>query len=128
MNIDEFGLILFVERYDQCVSFYGNLLRLPVRKRKEKLVCFDLPSGGYLMVEKGGVAQCEEKKRNQNPSVLRFDVEDLSREVHLLKSRGLYFLEEACEFEWGTIAALLDPDGNRIELGEVHSSSASNPT
>ncbi|MYL49941.1 glyoxalase/bleomycin resistance/dioxygenase family protein [Halobacillus litoralis] len=124
MNVDEFGLILFVERFEQCVSFYQNRLQLPVRRRQEMLVCFDLPIG-YLMVEKGGVAQLGEKTRIHNPTVLRFDVKGLSKEVHHLKERGIHFLEEQRVFDWGTIAVLLDPDGNRIELGEVNAKSAS---
>lgn len=88
------------------------------------LVCFDL-SIGYLMVEKDGVAQTREKTRGENPAVLRFDVEDLSKEVHNLKKRGIHFLQERCVFEWGTIAVFLDPDGNRIELGEIRTTSAS---
>ncbi|RDY71185.1 glyoxalase/bleomycin resistance/dioxygenase family protein [Halobacillus trueperi] len=124
MNVDEFGLILFVERFQKCVSFYQNLLQLPVRRSQDMLVCFDLPIG-YLMVEKDGVAQTREKTRGENPAVLRFDVEDLSKEVHNLKKRGIHFLQERCVFEWGTIAVFLDPDGNRIELGEIRTTSAS---
>ncbi|MGR9050630.1 VOC family protein [Halobacillus faecis] len=124
MEVDEFGLILFVERFEPCVRFYQRLLQLPVRRSQDTLVCFELQTG-YLMVEKGGVAQPGEKKRIHNPTVLRFDVKDLSKEVHHLKERGIRFLEERRVFDWGTIAVLLDPDGNRIELGEVNAKSAS---
>jgi lactoylglutathione lyase len=53
MDFHEFGLILFVERFKECVSFYRATLQLPVRKVKETLVAFNLPHG-YLMVEEGG--------------------------------------------------------------------------
>ncbi|WLR47368.1 VOC family protein [Halobacillus litoralis] len=124
MNVDEFGLILFVERFEQCVRFYQKLLQLPVRRSQDTLVCFELQTG-YLMVEKGGVAQPGEKTRVHNPTVLRFDVKDLSKQVHHLKERGIHFLEERRVFDWGTIAVFLDPDGNRIEIGEVNATSAS---
>ncbi|QST01141.1 VOC family protein [Pontibacillus sp. ALD_SL1] len=124
MNFREFGLILFTEKYEECISFYKDLLQLPVRNVKSTLVSFDLPHG-YLMVEQGGVGSDVEKARNQNPTVVRFDVEDLDEEVQRLEERGGSFKERRLEFEWGTIAVLSDPDGNRIEIGELNDSSAS---
>lgn len=124
MNVDEFGIILFVEHFEECVSFYQNLLQLHVRRSSDTLVCYELPTG-YLMIEKGGVAQPVVKVRVHNPTVLRFDVEDLSKEVHSLKERGIHFIEDRRGFDWGTIAVFLDPDGNRIELGEINARGAS---
>ncbi|WP_328515383.1 hypothetical protein [Halobacillus yeomjeoni] len=42
-----------------------------------------------------------------------------------LELRGVTFVEKSLEFQWGTIAVLLDPDGNRIEIGEINPSSGS---
>lgn len=124
MNFREFGILLFVERYIECVTFYKDVLRLEVRKEKENLVSFNI-SGGYLMVEKDGVGSTIEKSREQNPVVLRFDVDSLSESVKQLKFKRVTFLEEHLAFDWGTIAVLLDPDSNRIELGEVNETSGS---
>jgi lactoylglutathione lyase len=124
MNFREFGLIVFTENYEECITFYKNILQLPVRNVKSTLVSFDLPHG-YLMVEQGGVGSEKEKARHHNPTVIRFDVQDLGVEVHQLESRGATFKERKLEFDWGTIAVLTDPDGNRIELGELNDSSAS---
>lgn len=124
MNFQEFGLILFTENYESCVSFYRDTLNLPVRNVKPTLVSFDLPHG-YLMVEKGGAGNDQEKARHQNPTVIRFDVEDLDKEVRQLEERGAAFKDKRLAFDWGTIAVLTDPDGNRIELGELNETSAS---
>ncbi|HET7629522.1 MAG TPA: VOC family protein [Bacillales bacterium] len=124
MNYREFGLILFVERYVASIHFYKNILQLPVRKEKDTLVSFDLPYG-YLMVEQGGVGSTSEKRRSENPTVLRFDVDDLAAEVETLKKRGVSFTEDRLTFSWGTIAVFHDPDGNRIELGEINRTSGS---
>ncbi|WP_028782248.1 VOC family protein [Thalassobacillus devorans] len=124
MNFREFGLILFVEEYGKCISFYRDILKLPVRNIKKTLVAFELPSG-YLMVEQGGVGSDKEKQREQNPTVLRFDVHSLTTEVERLEEGGVVFLHRNLKFDWGTIAVLKDPDGNRIELGEINDSSGS---
>ncbi len=117
MNYREFGVILFVERYEACVDFYSYIMNLEVRNKKERLVTFNIPNG-YLMVEKGGIGSDEEKARSENPVVLRFDVESLASEVAQLEKCGVGFVHKHLAFDWGTIAVFLDPDGNRIELGE----------
>lgn len=124
MQFREFGLILFVENYEACVAFYRDVLQLTVRIVKETLVSFELPNG-YLMVEKGGVGSQQEKSREQNPTVLRFDVESLMPVVNKLEERGVQSSKNSLTFDWGTIAVFNDPDGNRIELGEINSSSGS---
>lgn len=124
MKFREFGLILFVENFEACITFYRDVLQLPVRNVKKTLVAFELPNG-YLMVEQGGVGSVQEKRREQNPTVLRFDVEALITEVDNLEARGVDFLHRSLQFNWGTIAVFNDPDGNRIELGEINNSSGS---
>ncbi|PKR77353.1 glyoxalase/bleomycin resistance/dioxygenase family protein [Halalkalibacillus sediminis] len=124
MNFREFGLILFVEEYEKCIKFYRDVLKLSIRNIKESLVAFDLPNG-YLMVEKGGVGSVQEKQREQNPTVLRFDVESLDTEVKRLEKNGVLFMHKNLEFDWGAISVFKDPDGNRIELGEINTSSGS---
>ncbi|SFB28684.1 lactoylglutathione lyase [Lentibacillus halodurans] len=124
MIFKAFGTIVFVENYDACIDFYKNTLRLEVRNEKENLVTFHV-SGSYLMVEKGGIGSKHEKSREQNPTVLRFDVKFLDEAVAILDKRGVYFVDKRLAFDWGTIAVLLDPDGNRIELGEINETSGS---
>jgi lactoylglutathione lyase len=125
LDFREFGLILFVERYEECKDFYKNILQLKVRKVKDSLVSFELPNG-YLMVERGGVGNDQEKTRDQNPTVIRFDVELLDPVVKQLAERGVYFKEDSIlKFSWGTIAVINDPDGNRIEIGEINRTSGS---
>ncbi|WP_099157512.1 VOC family protein [Virgibacillus ndiopensis] len=124
MNFKEFGVILFVERFQECVRFYRNVINLEVRKEKESLVTFNVPNG-YLMVEKGGIGYSDEKDRSQNPVVLRFDVNSLKTEVTKLEKRGVNFSHKHLAFEWGTIAVFQDPDGNRIEIGEINTNSGS---
>lgn len=124
MEFREFGLILFVERYEECIDFYKNKLRLKVRRVKDSLVSFELPNG-YLMVERGGVSSNLEKTRDKNPTVIRFDVEKLESVVRQLEKQGICFMKREVKFFWGSIAIIIDPDGNRIELGEINHTSGS---
>ncbi|GGD09673.1 hypothetical protein [Pontibacillus salipaludis] len=43
MKFREFGLIVFTENYEECITFYKDILKLPVRNVKSTLVSFDLP-------------------------------------------------------------------------------------
>ncbi|MFG6149267.1 VOC family protein [Halobacillus sp. B23F22_1] len=124
MKVQETGLILFVENYNACVDYYENKLKINKRSEKKDLTTFDI-STGYLMIERGGVSSNKEKSRGQNPTVLRFDVFSLESAVLELKSRGVEFIENRLDFDWGKIAVCNDPDGNRIEIGEINQASAS---
>lgn len=113
MNVIQHGIILFVEKYVECVAFYRDVLSLQVAHANESLTCFHFGSA-YLMVEEGGKCSMAEKSRAQNPTVLRFNVSDLEAAAAELESKGC--LVERLSFDWGRIAVFNDPDGNRCEM------------
>lgn len=110
------GMILKTERYDDCVRFYRDLLGLPVWFAKDGLCCLRF-GGGYLMVELGGTSQAAGKTVTQNPTVLRFHVQDLKSAADTLRRAGTAVDE--MRFDWGTIGVFADPDGNPCELAEA---------
>ena len=107
------GLILFTENYQDCVAFYREMLELEVFADKGNLTVFAFGSG-YLMVEDGGVAVPSGKSRAQTSVTLRFNVADVESTATRLRNRGVSVKVDS--FEWGTIGAFVDPDGNRCEL------------
>jgi lactoylglutathione lyase len=113
MQIARSGIILYVEHYDQCVSFYRDQVLLPVEYVKESLTCFAFGTS-YLMVEQDGVSSTTEKTIAQNPTVLRFNVSDVKAVAQELRMRSVEV--EELSFDWGEIGVFLDPDGNRCEL------------
>jgi lactoylglutathione lyase len=121
----DFGINLFVEHFDEAVRFYRDVLGLPVYRKTANLVGFRLAGETYLLIERDGYAAAGEKDRQQNPVVLRWDVPDRDATVTALEGRGARFVDRASRFPWGTIAVLLDPDGNRIEIGELSATSVS---
>lgn len=107
------GLILFTERFDDCVKFYRDKLELPVWFEKEALCCLHFGSC-YLMIEDEGVAKSSRKTVTENPTSLRFNVDDVEGAAELLSSKGIDV--EIVRYDWGTIGRFIDPDGNSCSL------------
>lgn len=117
------GLILCTENYDQCVHFYRDILELRVMHELDdqysKLTCLELGGGHYLMIETEGRAIPGGKDSSQNPTVLRFNVDDVERSADGLAMKGVQV--NIRREPWGTVADFLDPDGNRCSLREERS-------
>ncbi|WP_432720818.1 hypothetical protein R0381_002913 [Jeongeupia wiesaeckerbachi] len=105
------GIILFTERFDECVAFYRDLLALPEVFTKPGLVMLRL-GGAYLMVESGGVGRGRQKQIAENPTILRFNVHDAA--AGELRHKGIDV--EVLRLDWGVVGCFSDPDGNRCEL------------
>lgn len=119
MQFTRLGIILFTKNYEACVHFYTRTLGLPVMYEKDEpgstLTCCDF-GGAYLMIEVGGSAQTKNKTKTveQNPTKLRFNVEDVEATAADLRQKGLAIEVET--YSWGTIANFTDPDGNLCSL------------
>lgn len=85
---------------------------------QRKLITSDLLvldiGGAYLLIETGGLANDSEKKISQNPTKLRFNVEDLSL---ALKQTQVYCPKaQIKDYYWGSTINVTDPDGNRVGI------------
>lgn len=65
------------------------------------------------MIETGGMARQSRQPNSENPTTLRFNVEDVSAAADLLESKGVSV--ERKSFPWGQVATFADPDGNTCE-------------
>ncbi|MDB4837641.1 VOC family protein [Marinomonas sp.] len=117
MNTERYGIILNVEKYDECVAFYRDVLELNVMFSKVegdfKLTCVEFGSC-YLMIETEGFAEPSGKSIKTCPSKLRFNVSDIEAALERVKGVGI-----PCEFiesDWGSTINIYDPDGNRIGI------------
>lgn len=113
MQIQRFGIVVFCERYDECVRFYRDTLGLELVRQEPTITAFAI-AGGYLLIEPGGSAGSRAKTRTQNPTILRFDVPDVHAAAARCRAAGADV--EVRAFDWGTIGVLYDPDGNRCEF------------
>jgi lactoylglutathione lyase len=114
------GVILFVERYADCVAFYRDVLELPVAfeidRPGSRLTGFDY-SGAYLMLEEGGWARPGGKSIEDTQARLRFNVADLDAAIAELRAKGVVL--ERVDHDWGSVALFHDPDGNPCQLRGV---------
>lgn len=110
-QIQTFGVILATEKFDECVHFYRDILGLPVWYKKPTLVCLRF-GDGYLMIETRGHAIEGQKSTKQNPTILRFNVNDVDADE--IRKQGITVTRE--DFSWGKVATFTDPDGNVCEF------------
>jgi lactoylglutathione lyase len=103
------GVILFTQRYEECVAFYRTKLGLPLWYEKNGLSCLRF-GDGYLMIETGGTGDGARKTYAENPAILRFNVPDVAQAARLLEAQGIAV--EIKVHSWGATGAFIDPDGN----------------
>jgi catechol 2,3-dioxygenase-like lactoylglutathione lyase family enzyme len=116
---------LLVDRFDECVAFYQDVMGLKLKMR--------IPEGTYAEFEtESAVLSLYERRlmedvvgtehRQNDPHTDRvaliFRVDDVDAEVEALKGRGATFdTEPHDQAAWGLrVAHLRDPDGTLIEL------------
>lgn len=117
MNIVRTGIILNVEKFDECVTFYKNLFGLKVLFEEQygdfRLTCFEF-YGSYLMVETDGFAKPEGKTLRENSTQLRFNVSNIEEALKTINAYGIE--AEIIENDWGSTINIYDPDGNRVGI------------
>ncbi len=117
MKLHEAGFILFTEQYEKMVTFYRDVLALPVRADKSFFIVFNW-GYGYLMVEPFVPGhRVQPLHDGGSPLVLRLNVFDLEQTVDELRAKGVAVAVES--FDWGTVATFVDPDGNVLELKDA---------
>lgn len=117
MKIEKHGLILNVEKFDECAAFYKDLFKLSEMFSKVegsfKLTCLEF-GDSYLMIETEGVAIPTGKDASQCPTELRFNVLDIHKALESVREYGVD--AEIIENDWGSSISIFDPDGNRINI------------
>jgi len=117
MEIVRTGIILNVEKYDECVTFYKNLFNLNIMFEEHygdfRLTCFEF-GGSYLMIETDGSAKPEGKTLSENSMKLRFNVSNIEEALKTINAYGIE--AEIVKNDWGPTINIYDPDGNRVGI------------
>lgn len=117
MKFTKAGVILFTQKYQECVDFYGKVLGLEILHKidraDEHLTTFSL-GDAYLMVETGGVSHVGVKTNDTSPTKFRFNVPDVEAACNELRSKGVD--PRVIRHKWGISAEFSDPDGNPCAL------------
>lgn len=113
MNNFKTGTIIYVKKYQECLRFYKDILKLPILFKNNDLTCFDL-FGSHLIVEIDDRDSYLRLKENHSKifSYIRINVEDVKKYSQLLQSKNIAV--DYQENSWGTVAKFHDPDGNLI--------------
>ncbi|PEY29076.1 glyoxalase [Bacillus cereus] len=122
MNLKMKYMILYVEKYDECLRFYKELLRLPIKGEHGTYIEFDTGETILAMNSREDVRELTGLSipNGRSESVnfeLGFVVEDVNETISRLREQGVKVLVEPITKPWGqTIAYVSDPDGNYIEI------------
>ncbi len=112
MKIARTGLILYVNKYETCVSFYKNILELTILFDTPDLTCFDL-FDTYLMVEREDRPEYMNiEKQDKASTCIRINVDDVKAAADIIRQKGIDI--KYYEFDWGKVAKFRDPAGNMI--------------
>ncbi len=122
MNLKMKYMILYVEKYDECLRFYKELLRLPIKGEHSTYIEFDTGETILAMNSREDVRELTglsiPNGRSESANFeLGFVVEDVNETISRLREQGVKVLVEPITKPWGqTIAYVSDPDGNYIEI------------
>jgi len=113
MKIQKTGIILYTINYPETVKFYKEIFGLETLYVKEKLTCLKF-SDSYLMIELDDDENIRNNKEGRLKFCMRFNVENVKEACTALDQKNIPYSYN--EFEWGTIAKFLDPDGNQVGI------------
>ncbi len=120
MKVKRVGQILYVIKYEECVTFYKTTLGLNILFQNKELACFDL-YGTYLMIEKDDSVAYQNIKDDHKKifGCIRVNVTHVKTMANELKSKNVEV--DYQEHNWGTVAKFFDPDGNLLAFKDEES-------
>ncbi|MGQ0606651.1 MAG: VOC family protein [Candidatus Nitrosotenuis sp.] len=118
MNIKRVGnVILAVKDLDKSISFYHELLGLPIKNQRRTWV--DLgQTGALLSLHPAGLTADHSSSNLEGGIVIGFLVGDVKSALDELKSKQVRVHREIMDREAGKNAIVLDPDGYMVSLFE----------
>ena len=105
-------ITLWVNKYDECLAFYRDMLNLPLETADENFAQF-ATEGTKLYLHRLG----DKSPLRAHALEIHFEVLNVDMEYNKLLERGAQFEQSPANMPWGTrMAALRDPEGNAIEI------------
>ena len=110
---------LLVSDLESAVSFYRDVLGLPLIERDERCALFDAGHGALFELWPTGMASPSPKTPERQSLRVAFRVDNLEGAISERKGRGDQSLGEVGEDAGARWIKLVDPGGNRLELKEL---------
>ena len=105
-------ITLWVHEYDACLSFYRDVLEIPLETADENFAQF-VTEGTKLYLHRSG----DKTPLRTQALEIHFEVPDVDAAYNSLLRRSAQFEQSPANMPWGTrMAALRDPEGNAIEI------------
>jgi lactoylglutathione lyase len=105
-------ITLWVNKYDECLAFYRDVLRLPLEAADENFAPFSTQGTGLYLHRLG-----DQSPLRRQALEIHFDVANVDVVYKQLLERGVKFEHQPANMPWGTrMAAFRDPEGNAIEI------------
>lgn len=122
MNLKMKYIILYVEKFEECLRFYKDVLQLPIKAEHGTYIEFNTGSTILAMNTRQDVKELTglpltEGELQSSHFELGFVVENVEKTIEQFRQQGITILVEPIVKPWGqTIAYIADPDGNYIEI------------
>ncbi|EEM47423.1 VOC family protein [Bacillus cereus] len=122
MNLKMKYIILYVEKFEECLKFYKDILQLPIKAEHGTYIEFNTGTTILAMNTRQDVKELTglpltEGELQSSHFELGFVVENVQETIEQFREQGIKILVEPIVKQWGqTIAYIADPDGNYIEI------------
>jgi lactoylglutathione lyase len=119
------AIVLFVQDFETCLTFYRDKLGLPVAQLEPKFAAFKMQDQDFAMLEISqaadmigvGVEAFEAQTGKIDRVLLCADVENVDVVYETFKANGVQFTKAPVDQPWGIRAAYFrDPEGNIWEM------------
>ncbi len=119
------SIVLFVQDFDQCLTFYRDTLGLQVAQLEPKFAAFKMDGQNFAMQEMGQSAEMvgmkmeafEPQTGKVDRVLLCADVGNVDTAYETLRAKGVEFTGPPMDKPWGLRTAYFhDPEGNIWEI------------
>jgi predicted enzyme related to lactoylglutathione lyase len=112
---------VLVSDQDRALDFYTNTLGMEKRVENPtpdgpRFLTVGVSGNDFMLVLWPGTPGEAVPAMGRPPASVTIEVDDCRETVEEFKSRGVEFISDVLEFEWGYVAQFVDPDGNRLQV------------
>jgi predicted enzyme related to lactoylglutathione lyase len=112
---------VLVSDQDRALDFYTNALGMEKRVENPtpdgpRFLTVGVAGDDFMLVLWPGTPGEAVPAMGRPPASVTIETDDCHRTVEEFKSRGVEFISDVLEFDWGYVAQFVDPDGNRLQV------------